>query len=82
MTVRGQRVMLDATLASIYDVPLKALNQQVKRNPARFPANFAFQLTTQEVAQIRSQFVTGSSPIGFHLREVAPPYRVKIHHRR
>ena len=63
VTIRDQRVMLDATLAAIYGVPLKALNQQVKRNPARFPKNFAFQLTAQEVARIRSHFVTGSSPI-------------------
>src|SRR5262245_36004897 len=62
VTIRGQRVMLDATLATIYGVPLKALNQQVKRNPARFPPGFAFQLTAQEVAQIRSQIVTGSAP--------------------
>ena len=63
LTVRDQRVMLDATLAKIYGVPLKALNQQVKRNRTRFPEKFAFQLTAQEVARIRSQFVTGSSPV-------------------
>ena len=43
--VRGQRVMLDSDLARLYGVLTKALNQAVKRNPARFPADFAFQLT-------------------------------------
>ena len=72
-TVRDQRVILDSDLARIYGVPTKALNQAVKRNAGRFPADFAFQLTPSEVAgflrsQIvtskgtanRSQFVTGS----------------------
>ncbi|MEW6305393.1 MAG: ORF6N domain-containing protein [Verrucomicrobiota bacterium] len=59
LTVRGQRVMLDSTLAGIYGVPLKRLNEQVKRNSLKFPSDFAFQLVRQEVAQIRSQFATG-----------------------
>lgn len=59
--IRGQRVILDADLAVVYDVPTKQLNQAVKRNPDRFPADFAFQLVNQEVAILRSQFVTSSS---------------------
>jgi hypothetical protein len=60
-TVRGQKVMLDADLARLYGVPTKALVQAVKRNPARFPPDFMFSMTVQEVANLRSQFVTSSS---------------------
>jgi ORF6N domain len=59
--LRGQRVLLDADLAAIYEVPTKQLNQAVKRNPERFPEDFMFQLTTEEAEQIfssRSQSVT------------------------
>jgi hypothetical protein len=60
-TIRGKKVILDADLARIYDVPTKALNQAVKRNLKRFPNDFLFQLTLEEVADLnRSQFVTGS----------------------
>ena len=48
LTVRGQRVLLDSDLAEIYQVSTKAFNQAVKRNAARFPANFAFRLTAPE----------------------------------
>ena len=44
-TIRGQRVILDFDLASIYGVPTRRLNEQVKRNAKRFPADFLFQLT-------------------------------------
>jgi len=59
--IRGQRVILDSDLALVYGVPTRQLNQAVKRNPDRFPADFAFQLVNQEVANLRSQFVTSSS---------------------
>src|SRR5437870_4808848 len=62
--VRGQRVMLDADLAIIYGAALKALNQQVRRNRDRFPADFAFQLTRQEVAGLVSEFAVASSGHG------------------
>jgi hypothetical protein len=55
---RGDRVMLDAELASLYGVATKALVQAVKRNLARFPADFMFRLTEQEVRSLRSQTVT------------------------
>ena len=48
LLVRGQKVMLDAELAALYGVSVKRLNEQVKRNPARFPAEFSFQLTREE----------------------------------
>lgn len=56
--VRGQRVILDADLAQIYAVPTKQLNQAVKRNLDRFPADFAFQLDPQEIEGLRSQIAT------------------------
>jgi hypothetical protein len=60
LTVRGLRVMLDADLAKIYGVSTKQLNQQFKRNQERFPTDFAFSLTNEEVMDMRSQFVTAS----------------------
>ncbi|MGH8707739.1 MAG: ORF6N domain-containing protein [Burkholderiales bacterium] len=61
-TVRGHKVMLDADLADLYGVPTKALVQAVKRNLERFPPDFVFQLTYQEVARLRSQIVTSNAP--------------------
>lgn len=60
LVLRGQRVLLDADLAAIYEVPTKQLNQAVKRNAERFPEDFVFQLTQEEAEQVRlrSQFVT------------------------
>ncbi|MBC7817181.1 MAG: ORF6N domain-containing protein [Planctomycetaceae bacterium] len=58
--VRGQRVMLDVDLARLYEVTVGALNQAVKRNPARFPDDFAFQLAPQEAANLKSQIVISS----------------------
>lgn len=56
--VRGQKVMLDSDLAEIYDVDTKRLNEQVKRNPERFPVSFMFQLTEEEYFYLRSQNAT------------------------
>lgn len=58
LTVRGQRVLLDADLAALYGVATKALKQAVRRNLARFPVDFAFTLTQQEFRDLRSQSVT------------------------
>jgi hypothetical protein len=52
LTVRGQKVILDADLALIYGVPTKRLNEQVKRNSKRFPKDFVFQLTVAEKAEL------------------------------
>lgn len=62
--VRGQRVMLDFDLAMLYGVPTKTLNQAVKRNADRFPPDFAFRLTAQELRDLRSQIVTASPTHG------------------
>lgn len=56
--IRGQKVMLDADLAELYGVETKVFNQAVKRNIKRFPEDFMFQLTEEEVEILRSQFVT------------------------
>ncbi|MCG6534155.1 MAG: ORF6N domain-containing protein [Syntrophales bacterium LBB04] len=61
LTVRGKKVILASDLAEMYGVATKALNQAVKRNAAKFPADFAFQLTREEAkvaSRLRSQFVT------------------------
>lgn len=50
--IRGQRVMLDVDLADLYGVPTKRLNEQVKRNPERFPPDFMFQLTEKEKEEV------------------------------
>ncbi|MGQ0544193.1 MAG: ORF6N domain-containing protein [Betaproteobacteria bacterium] len=55
--VREHRVMLDQDLATLYAVSTGALVQAVKRNPARFPADFMFQLTEQELTRLKSQSV-------------------------
>ena len=57
-TIRGVQVMLDSDLAEIYGYEVKALNQQVKRNINRFPEDFMFQLTREEIDSVKSQIVT------------------------
>jgi hypothetical protein len=63
MTIRGQRVILDADLARIYGVPTKRLNEQVRRNADRFPPDFAFVLTEEEVTNLKSQIATSSTSL-------------------
>lgn len=62
LMIRGQKVLLDADLARFYAVPTKVLNQSVRRNLARFPEDFMFQLTPQEAESLRSQSVTLDKP--------------------
>lgn len=52
LLLRGHKVMLDSDLANLYGVPTKALNQAVKRNKARFPADFMFRLTKREKSEV------------------------------
>lgn len=56
--VRGRRVLVDADLAALYGVATKRLNEQVRRNPERFPDDFAFRLTKDEADSLRSHFAT------------------------
>lgn len=64
LLLREQRVMLDADLATLYGVETRVLVQAIKRNAARFPADFMFQLSAEEFANLRSQFVISSSGTG------------------
>ena len=64
--MRGQRVIVDADLAALYDVPTKRFNEAVKRNFGKFPADFMFRLTAEEGASLRSQFATLKSGRGQH----------------
>ncbi len=57
-SLRGINVMLDRDLADLYGVPVKRLNEQVKRNKDRFPAQFMFRLTNNETHNLRSQIAT------------------------
>jgi len=66
LLIRGQKVMLDEALAALYEVEVKVLNQAVGRNAGRFPADFMFQLTAEESAFLRSQFVTLKTGSGRH----------------
>jgi len=80
LMIRGQRVLLDADLASLYGVPTKVLNQAVGRNMERFPSDFLFHLTATEWRNLKSQFVTSSGhggrrkrPNAFTEQGVVPP---------
>lgn len=62
--IHGSKVMLDAQLAALYGVETKALNRAVQRNIDRFPSDFMFQLTDQEVTALRCQFGTSNEGRG------------------
>jgi phage regulator Rha-like protein len=62
--LRHQRVILDADIAELYGVPVKVLNQQIKRNRERFPRDFVFQLTAKEHEALRSQIATSNKSRG------------------
>ncbi len=66
--IRRQKVMLDRDLAELYGVQTKVFNQAVKRNIERFPEDFMFELTKEELENWRSQFVTSNSSLKMSLR--------------
>jgi hypothetical protein len=68
--IRGDKVILDEDLAEMYGVEVKRLNEQVRRNLNRFPADFMFQLTKQEFKDLKSQFATSNQWGGRR----TPPY--------
>jgi phage regulator Rha-like protein len=72
LLIRGQKVMLDADLAGLYGVETRVLVQAVKRNIERFPEDFMFQLSEEEVSSLRSQIVTLKKGRGQHSKY--PPY--------
>jgi hypothetical protein len=63
LLIRGCKVMLDRDLAGLYGVATKVLNQQVRRNIRRFPEDFMFQLSKEELENWRSQIVTSNSAV-------------------
>jgi hypothetical protein len=75
--IRGYKVMLDSDLAELYQVPTKVLNQAVRRNLDRFPAEFMFQLNDEELKNWRSRIVTSKPGAKMGLRR--PPYAFTEH---
>ena len=60
LVLRGHRVLLDTELAALYGVTTRRLNEQVRRNRSRFPADFLFELSAEEFANLKSHFATSS----------------------
>ena len=58
LLIRGEKVILDRDLADLYGVETKRLNEQIRRNRNRFPADFLFRLTNKEVTILKSHFAT------------------------
>jgi hypothetical protein len=73
--IRNQRVILDSDLAKLYGVPAKRLNEAVKRNSKRFPADFMFQLDAHESTRLKSQIATSSSK---HRGTTYLPYALSV----
>ncbi len=72
LVARGEKVMLDSDLAALYGVTTKALVQAVKRNLARFPPDFMFRISNDELRALRSQIVTSNGSGGRGGRRYAP----------
>jgi len=77
VVVRGQKVLLDTELAALYGLTPKRLNEQVRRNQTRFPADFMFKISSEEAAALRSQFATIEVGRGKHRKY--PPYAFTEH---
>ncbi len=77
LALRGHRVLLDTELAALYGVSTRRFNEQVRRNRERFPADFMFQLTAEELAALRSQIATLKSGRGQHRKYL--PYAFTEH---
>jgi hypothetical protein len=77
LQIRGQKVLLDADLATLYGVTTKRLNEQVRRNSERFPLDFMFQLTQEEAERLRSHFATLETGRGRHRKYL--PYAFTEH---
>lgn len=75
--IRGERVMLDYDLASMYEVQTKVLNQAVKRNIKRFPKDFMFRLTLEEWQAMRSNIVTAYEPTTALRSQIVTAYQAK-----
>src|SRR3990172_11433755 len=77
LLLRGQRVMLDADLAALYGISTGRFNEAVRRNLARFPGDFMFPLTNQDLAALRSQIAILKTGRGQHRKY--PPYAFTEH---
>jgi hypothetical protein len=77
LLIRGHKVILDTDLAALYGVPTKRLNEQVRRNRARFPKDFLLELTRPEYDRLRSQFATLKAGRGQHRKYL--PYAFTEH---
>ena len=75
--LRGHKVLLDTELATLYGVTTKRFNEQVRRNRERFPEDFMFQLTPEELTSLRSQFATLKGGRGQHRKYL--PYAFTEH---
>jgi ORF6N domain len=80
--IRGQKVILDSDLARVYGVSTKRLNEQFRRNRNRFPEDFAFQLTSEEAVNMRSQIVTSSPDVAFLRSQSATLKKGRGQHRK
>jgi hypothetical protein len=69
LLIRGKKVMLDRDLAELYRVQTKVFNQAVKRNMKRFPSDFMFEMTKEELKNWRSQIVTSNPSLKMGLRK-------------
>lgn len=78
LLVRGEKVLLDADLAAMYGVTIGALNQAVKRNRDRFPADFMFRLTKDELEILRSQSVISSSNAESNRSQTVPSSKAPL----
>ncbi|HZR06916.1 MAG TPA: ORF6N domain-containing protein [Candidatus Udaeobacter sp.] len=81
VTIRDQKVVLDSDLAHVYGVPTKVLNQAFRRARARFPRDFAFQLSVEEYDAMRSQLVTASFDEHTMRSQAVTGYRRNIRYR-
>ncbi len=73
--IRGQKVMLDRHLGKLYEVETKRLKEQVRRNKSRFPEDFMFELSKEELENWRSQFATSNDTMGLRV----PPFAFTEH---
>jgi len=80
-SIRGVRVILDADLAVLYGVSTKRLNEQFRRNRKRFPDDFAFQVTAEETAALRSQIATLSPAPGSIRSQIATASKRNVRYR-
>jgi hypothetical protein len=78
LEIRGQRVLLDSDLAALYGVTTRRLNEQVRRNADRYPADFLLELTIQEVAGSRSQIATLNKGSGVREAQAGPCDQFRI----